>query len=380
MEFVFFLSLFLIAYPYLGYPLILWFLAMLWGRKIVRQDITPTLTLIISAYNEEEIIAAKLANSLELDYPKDRLEIVVASESDDRTNEIVRGYESQGVKLFNYSTREGKTATLFRVVPRTRGEVLVFSDANAFYQPDAIRKLVRNFADSRVGVVCGQLCYRNPKKTAAGKAESLYWRYENWLKTLASRLLSLNGVNGSIFALRREAFLPLNRFRGDDFELAVNAAIHGHGVVFEPEAVSVEEASDTFYQEFNRRVRIISWMFGGARLLLKKAAQQGRWLVAFQLLSHKIIRWCVPVFMVLLFISNLWLAQEGHLFYLFLFFGQLSFYGIAVYAFISNIIRGRPLPRGVTLIYYFCTVNLAALVGLFKSVRIRSGTVWEKNR
>lgn len=379
MEIVVFLSLFLIGYPYFGYPMILWFLAFFGGRQIVQQKIVPTVTLIISAYNEEEIIAAKLINSLELEYPKDRLEIVVASESDDRTNEIVGSYGAHGVQLFAYPTREGKTATLFRVVPRTTGQVLVFSDANAFYQSDALEKLVRNFADRRVGCVCGRLCYHNPRGTSAGQAESLYWRYENWLKTLASRLLSLNGVNGSIFALRREAYLPLNRFRGDDFELAVNAAIHGYGVVFEPEAVSVEEASETYHQEFNRRVRIISWMFGGARLLLQEAVQRGRWLVVFQLLSHKIIRWWVPVFLIILFISNLWLIRENR-FYLMLFLGQLAFYGTAIYALISKFIDGRPLPRGVNLIYYFCTVNLAALVGLIKSWRISSGTVWEKNR
>ena len=207
---VFIAILGIVLYAYVGYPAVLWVLG-LFRRREVRRDESycPRVILIISAHNEERIIREKIENSLALDYPKDRLRIVVASDgSVDATNDIVREYESRGVILKAFERREGKSATLNRAVLGLDADVLVFSDANAFYREDAIRKLVRNMADEEIGCVVGKLVYLS-NNSYVGRGESLYWRYESLLNGLESRLKSVLVGTGTIFAVRRTLFSPL---------------------------------------------------------------------------------------------------------------------------------------------------------------------------
>src|SRR5690242_8910588 len=176
MELAFWIAVSLLLYAYIGYPLLLAVLERLFAKEVRTGEDLPTVSLIIAAYNEEKIIEAKLENSLDLDYPREKLEIVVASESTDKTDEIVQQFAERGVKLFHF-TRRGKAAMLFSSVPQLLGDIVVFSDANAMYSKDAIRKLVRNFADSRVGCVSGQLKYVQASNSQNAN-EGLYWRYE----------------------------------------------------------------------------------------------------------------------------------------------------------------------------------------------------------
>jgi biofilm PGA synthesis N-glycosyltransferase PgaC len=380
LEAVFLLSAFLVIYPYVGYPLVIYALAAAREKKVGKKanpaaGELPTMSLIISAYNEEGVIAEKIDNSLGLDYPREKLEIIVASESSDGTNATVQRYADAGVRLFAFEERQGKAATLYRTVPRASGRIIVFSDANGMYERDALLKLARNFSDPRVGCVSGLLRYMNPGGVAAGEGEGLYWSYEMMVKALESRLFSFLGATGSIFAIRSELYSPLSRQRGDDFELSVRIAQQGYGVVFEPEAVSWEMSSDSTLSEFRRKVRIVAWNIKSALLLLGGCFSRRMPFLAFQLLSHKILRWMVPVFLLSALVSNMFL--EGPL-YGSLLVIQGTFYLSASVAYALDLRRKR-IPGPFNVAYYFCVVNLAALVGVFRFLHGEKAT-WEKVR
>ena len=376
LEHLFNLLVFLILYPYIIYPMILFILSLIFGKNPEIGEELPKVSLVISAYNEEKIIEAKIKNSLELDYPRDKLEIIIASESNDSTNQIVKGY--QGLTLFAYSDREGKAATLYRVIPKCSGEIIILSDANGIYELDAIKKLVRNFKDKKVGCVSGRMKYVNPNDTSIGKGESIYWNYEFIIKTLSSRLQSLLGANGCIFAFRKEAWLPLSRFRGDDFELPISAAINGYKVILEPSAIAYEEVTDTFNQEFKRKVRMMSWNFISALMLLNQAIKKGKSFIAFQLISHKILRWLAPFFLIALLITNIIIINNSWI-YLFTLLCQTGFYISAIIGLLIDKLTSDKLPKIILIPYYYCMTNYASLIAIIRSI-FKEDRTWEKNR
>jgi len=377
MEFLFWFLVSLIFYCYLGYPLILVISGVFFSKKVKKEEIFPTVSLLIPVYNEEKVIQEKVENSLALDYPKNKLEIVVASESDDKTNELVKKYENRGVKLFAFSERKGKQNTIYRTIPKCQGEIVVLTDANGMFRKDAIKKLVRNFADPHIGCVSGELKYKNPKGTPVGEGEGLYWKYEIWVKKLESRFQSLLGANGSIYAIRKNLYRPISPYRGDDFDLPIRVTLQKYGTVLEPEAVSEEDVYPEVLADFERKVVIIGWHFRGALVLLIESIKKIRPFLAFQLISHKILRWLVGFFLVFIFFSNIFLL--GNLLYLILFIGQVIFYSLAVFGYLLDI-RGKKLNKLVNLIYYFSMVNLAALVGVIKGVFGKQKPTWEKVR
>jgi len=374
---IFWISVFCVLCSYFGYPLILIALMLFTSTKVDKERITPSVTLLIPVYNEEAVIEKKIKNSLTLDYPKEKLEIVVASEADDGTNEIVEKFGSRGVKLFVYPGRKGKQNTIYRAVPKCSGEVIVFTDANGMFRKDAVRKLVQNFNDPHVGCVSGELRYVNPQKTSIGESEGLYWKYECLIKRLESRIQSVLGANGSIYAIRKKLYSPLSKYRGDDFELPIRVAQQGYGVVWEPEAISEEDASIATVEEFSRKIRIVAWVWRSVWVLLKDSLKKFRLLLAFQLISHKILRWLVGFLMVLIFASNAFLL--GRAFYSVVFFGQVAFYSLAVFGYIQDR-KGRCLNKAVNLAYYFCMVNLAAMLGVLKGMRGSQKPTWDKVR
>lgn len=376
MEVVFWTCALLVLYAYAGYPAALWVLARLRAQTPRQGEALPKVTLLISAYNEEAVIEEKLRNSLELDYPREKLEIVVASESTDGTNAIVERYANQGVKLRAFSGRRGKAATLYATVPLAEGEIVVFSDANALYRPDALKKLVRHFADPRIGCVSGRLVYVDYGADSAGASESLYWRYEMWVKGLESRLFSLLGANGSIYALRKELYAPLSEMRGDDFELPVRVLLQGRGAVLEPEAISYEPPVESTAGEFRRRVRIVGWNVVSAWQLAGEAARKAAWLVLFQLVSHKLLRWLVPTLLLSVLMSSALL--EGTLYRLALGV-QGVFYALAGVGWSLEGRRGR-LPAWLRLPYHFCALNLAAVVGVGQLLAAPRPATWERVR
>ena len=373
---VFLICFSLLVYPFLGYPVVLWVLSLLVRKSAQKHDICPTVSIIISAYNEQSTMAEKMQNTLDLDYPKEKLQIIVASESTDKTNEIVNSYQQQQILLFAYEGREGKAATLYKTVPHAKGEIVVFSDTNAMYEKDAIKKLVRNFSDERIGCVSGQLKYSNPDNTSVGSGEGFYWRHETGIKKLESRLHSLLGANGSIFAIRRDLYLPMTRDRGDDFELPIRIAINGYGVILEPEAVSWEKASKTTRDELRRTVRIIAWNMKSCLMLLRECFQKGKVLLVFQLISHKLLRWLFPVFATGLLITNIFLPG---VFFRILLVLQMVFYAAAGIGCILDVSRNT-VPKLLLVPYYFCLMHYAAITGVCRLMCGKQKSVWKKVR
>ncbi len=368
----------LIAYAYVGYPLLLMALAALFGRRPRRDEShRPTVSVLIPAYNEESVMAAKLDNTLALDYPASRLEVIVTSESDDGTNAVVEGYAQRGVRLIAASGRRGKPANLGRAVPHATGEILVFTDANAMLRPDALARLVRSFADPRVGSVSGRLVYRRPGDTAAASGEETYWGLEMTVKQASSDLGSLPGANGSLFAIRRPLYHPISETRGDDFELPIRVILDGHDSVLDREAVSEEPSASRYRDEYRRKVRIINWMSISALILVREAIARGRWLLAFQLLSHKLNRWAVPFWLIALAPVSAALIPAGGI-YAMAALVQAAIYAAALLGGAAHYF-GLPMPRWAALPLYFAVVNFAAMVGVVTGLTGRQ-VRWHKRR
>jgi cellulose synthase/poly-beta-1,6-N-acetylglucosamine synthase-like glycosyltransferase len=298
MTLVLVLSLSALAYTYIGYPVLLRLLVWLRGERTVRQAaITPAVSLVISAYNEAPVMRRKLDNALSLVYPQGDLEIVVISDaSDDGTDDIVGQFAARGVTLARQATRRGKTAGLNRIVPGLRGNIIVFSDANALYEPEALRKIVRNFADPQVGCVTGEARYLPSDTTMADAGERAYWSFEIRIKRWESALGSVVGGDGAIYAIRRNLWQPLPDTAISDFLNPLQIVSNGWRAVYEPEAVCFEETAGQLGGEFRRRLRIVSrsWraVFQAPGALNPKRVG----LFAWQLVSHKLMRWLTAVF------------------------------------------------------------------------------------
>ncbi|MDB5100308.1 MAG: glycosyl transferase family 2 [Cyanobacteria bacterium RYN_339] len=375
--FAFWAGVALVAYTYVGYPVVAWALARVLGRPNATGPGLPMVTLLIAAHNEEDVIAAKIENSLALDYPADRLEImVVADGCSDRTCEVVSRYVHLGVRLVVQEPRAGKVAALNRGVPMAQGEVVVGSDANAMYRPDALRRLVRHFEDPEVGMAAGEK--RVLGAGNAAKGEGLYWRYEHFLKQQDSLLSSAMGATGEIFAIRKALWKPVP---GDsiieDFVISMGVVQGGHRVIFDPSAVSEEQASPDLREEFKRKVRITA---GGwqsvVRLWPLLSPTYGR--VAFQYVSHRVLRWVVvPLLLPLLLVLNAVMAVDSR-HYLALMGLHLAFYA-AAFAGYAMQAQGRR-PRATYVPFYFAYLNVAALCGGWRYLRNAQPVTWEKVR
>lgn len=362
LEIVFFFFIFIIGYVYFGYPLIISIIAAI-NKKSVRknENYEPGVSLIIAAYNEQDVIEQKLNNSFELNYPADKLEIVVFSDaSTDRTNEIVSRYQDKGIKLIALSERKGKTAGQNLTVKESNGEIIIFSDANALYREQAITKIVRNFADPSVGCVCGELVYYSKDKSLIGEAENVYWDYEKFIKRQENRAASILGANGSIYAVRKELFAPLPDDIISDFIEPFKIIEQGFRVVYEPEALSFEQSTTNFHEEFQRKKRIISRSFHSL-LYYKTFLNPIKYpMLSFQLISHKLLRWLIPIYLPIIFIVNLFLI--GSLFFQITLMWQILFYVTAILGYIlekknwHNMVFYAP--------FYYCLVNVASLLAI----------------
>ena len=372
---VFWAALFLIVYTYLVYPVLIWLLTV--GRRVsdyAPMAEWPDLSLIIAAYNEEAVLRAKLENALALDYPSEKLEIIVVSdESSDDTDRIALEFAERGVRLHRVAERGGKTLAQNAGVALARGEFLVFSDANSMYAPDALKKLLAPFADERIGCVCGELQYANPDDGGAGKGEGAYWSYEQFLKRRESLLSSTLGANGAIYALRRELFEALGSEIISDFVMPIRVWRQGYKVIYEPKAIATEHSAGSFGDEYGRRRRIISRSLHGLwtqRAVLNPFAH---FFFAFQMFSHKVLRWLVPMLLLVALLANIPLAADGP--YRVLLALQIAFYGLAALGNILPERLGRLFPFYVPA--YFCAINLGALLGLVHFLTGRRDRVWQ---
>jgi len=368
-EWVFWSAICLIATPLVLYPAFLALLAVFRKESYPPTDRLPSISILIAARNEEEQISSTLENLLSLDYPKELVEILVASDaSTDRTDEQVRAFSHRRVTLVRSEVRKGKSVLVSELVPRATGEVLVLTDADAKFQPETLYELVRPFSDSRVGCVDG--CRLNSLEGET--CESVYWKYEQWMKKNGSRLGAVLGATGAVFAVRRELFRPLSPARGDDFEIAVMVRVLGYRCVYSKRAIAVEPTPEDASQ-FLRMVRIVSWMSGSAIILLGRALRKGRFLLALQLLVHKILRWQAGLLTIVATLCLLLLAGSAQyrlILYAFIVFHLLALAG--------RLLKDR-LPSFLLLPYYFWLMNMASLAGTLRFISAGSSPTWDSS-
>ena len=375
---VFWVCTALVWYAYVGYPLLIWFLARSFGRRAeapaANADDLPSLTLLIAAYNEEDVIEERIQNALEMDYPADRLEIVVASDgSTDDTPEIVRRYAGAGVRLLDYAQRRGKAAVLNAAFEELDGDIVLLSDANTQTDPGVARKIVRWFREPAVGVVCGRLVLTDPK--TGRNADSLYWKYETFLKKCDGRLRALLGANGAVYAVRRELYTPVpDETLVEDLVIPLLAKMRtGCDIVYDCEAVAREETARNVGGEFHRRSRIGAGGFQSIGMLWRLLDPRRGW-IAFTFLSHKILRWLCPFFLLGMLGTNLLLL--GLPFYQYVLGAQLAFYLVSVLAaFVPGRFKALKPLRLATM---FTSMNAALLVGFGRWLLGSQKAAWRR--
>jgi cellulose synthase/poly-beta-1,6-N-acetylglucosamine synthase-like glycosyltransferase len=374
---VFWVSGALVVYAYAAYPFVLWCLARLFGRRPLPPplpDEPPMVSLLVAAHNEEAEIDRLIQTALLSDYPAEKLEIVIASDgSSDATCDIVRSYARCGVRLLEYAQRRGKASVLNSAFGELKGDVVVLSDANTRFDPQAVRKLVRWFGDDQVGVVCGRLVLVD---AATGRnVDGLYWKCETFLKKCEARLGALLGANGGIYAIRWSLFEPIAADTiVDDFVIPLQAKLRTDcAIVYDAEAVAVEETPKTLIDEFRRRTRIGAGGFQSISLLWPLLAPRHGW-TAFTFLSHKVLRWLCPFFLLALLASNLMLAGEPT--YQWALLGQFAFYALSMLAsFVPPRLRWLKPLRLATM---FTSMNAALLVGFFRWLRGSQKAAWNR--
>lgn len=373
----FWLSAAVVVYSYLGYPLLIWWLTrhrQAADHGTAPDESLPTASLLIAAHNESEVIEARIRNALALDYPADKLEIVVASDgSTDGTNEIVRRFLGSRVRLLEFAPRRGKASVLNGALHHLRGELVMFSDANTLWDNAAARGLARWFSDPAVGVVCGRL---NLVDAASGNnVDSLYWRYETFLKRCEARLGVLLGANGAIYALRRGLFEPIpNDTIIDDFVIPLSAYLRsGCRMIYDPSATATEETPAHLGCEFRRRTRIGAGGFQSIARLRSLTNWRHGWL-AFAFVSHKLCRWLAPFALLTCLAANVALVETpcfGKLLAI-----QAAFYSLAA---VGGFVHGRhPVCRVVRATTLFAGVNLALLVGCWRWLSGHQRGIWHR--
>jgi cellulose synthase/poly-beta-1,6-N-acetylglucosamine synthase-like glycosyltransferase len=364
MIFIFWLFLALIVYVYFGYPLLAGALATLLNRKWRKEDITPRISILIAAYNEQKAIGERLDNLLQTSYPAACYEIIVASDgSSDDTDTIVRGYEHRGVRLVRCE-RRGKLYALDEAIEHTHGEILCFTDANTHFQPGALSTLVRSFADPTVGAVSGRVVYSsNPGSDSVGQGEHLYWSYESQLKTWESRTGNVISATGKLYAIRRSLYRTPPIFTGtDDFLISTGVIQQGYRLVYDGEARAYQRPARSAQGEFERKVRMIKRGLNSvlARRKLLNVFRYGFYSVS--LFSHKVLRRLVPVFLIGLFVTSL-ILSASHPFYLVIVLLEIAFLLLAMAGWLLRR-RASGRFRLFYIPYFFCLANAAVLMAL----------------
>jgi cellulose synthase/poly-beta-1,6-N-acetylglucosamine synthase-like glycosyltransferase len=374
---VFWLCVFVIAYVYFGYPLLL--ASGLLGKRRLgpRRCIQPSLSILIPARNEEKVIRAKLLNVLTQNYPLERLEILVGNDgSSDGTAAVISEFIPLGVQLVSADESHGKSSIQNALVERAQGEVLVFTDADCMLPTMALGTMVQHFADPQVGLVTGCASFRNRGETRIVENESLYWKYERWLRNQESDHGLLAMASGSLFAMRRSLWRPLDPNVGDDFVLPLTVAQAGFRNVletrFSPATVLTQNQPGSM---FRMKMRIISKDLRG---LLGNAGCLNPFrvgVVAVGLWSHKLLRWAVPYFLIGLFVSNLFLAPRT--FYAVTLAAQAAFYSLSV---LGLLVSGDRIRRPLSAASSFCLVNFAALFGTLHCFTFQTVGRWKPVR
>ncbi|WP_316758680.1 glycosyltransferase family 2 protein [Pedobacter aquatilis] len=382
----FWISLFIIIYTFVGYGFLLFFLVRI--KRIFKKNYLfsdsaelPTVTILIAAYNEENIIEEKITNTLELDYPKDKTQIIVITDgSSDSTPNKIAAY--QDVLLLHKDLRTGKMAAIKRAMPSVTNEIIVFTDANTFLNKSAIKELVKHYQNEKVGAVAGEKRIMVEELADASSAgEGFYWKYESLLKKWDYELYSNVGAAGELFSIRTELYQPVESDTIiDDHMIAMRIAENGYLIAYEPEAYAMETASANTKEELKRKVRIAA---GGIQsiLRLKKAANPFYYpLLTFQYISHRVLRWTVTPFLLIaaLVLNGIIAYKTDVFFYKTLFTAQILFYILSLLGMFFE--RKNIRIKAFFIPYYFCVMNYAVVAGIIRFYRKNQSAAWEKSQ
>ena len=368
----------LLIYAYPGNPLLLWLVSLSATqiKKTNTNQTVPPISIVIPCYNEDAVILGKVRQTLALDYPKDKLEVIVVSDgSTDRTAEVVGAITDPRVRLIALPQRRGKTYAQNAAVQQSSGEFIVFSDATTVYDPQALQFLAANYQDPHVGAVSGRYKYISPKGTERAWGAILFWHYENVIKMLQSRIRTLTGCSGCIYSVRKSLYQPLDDRACSDLVEPLCIVQKGYRVAFESRALAYEEITTTGGDEFRMRVRVVTQGITSiARMSDLLRIWKYGW-TSFQILSHKVLRWCVPVLLLGILAASMALA--GETVYRQFLVVQLVFYG---YALLSLAVPLHLLWRPLGLPLYFCISNVAVFASIFEILRGREFVVWDTVR
>lgn len=385
MELILWLSLFIVVYTFVGYGVLLYLIIrikrMIKGKPreiLIDYTLLPTCTLVVAAYNEEHFMPEKIMNTLQLKYPEGKLKFLFITDgSDDRTPDIIRAYPQ--IQLMHTPERSGKIMAIHRAMKNVSSDITVFTDANTFLNEDAIINICRHYADQTVGAVAGEKRVQvdqNADASAAG--EGFYWKYESALKKWDSELYSVVGAAGELFSVRTALYRPVyDDTILDDFMISMLIAKQGYRIVYEPAAYATETSSANVSEELKRKVRIAA---GGIQSILRLKEFLNPFnfpLLSFQYISHRVLRWTVtPFLLILSFILNIILAAQGLAFYQLLLAAQILFYGMAV---LGWMMEKRELRIKILFIpYYFCIMNYAVLAGIVRYFKKTQSAAWER--
>jgi poly-beta-1,6-N-acetyl-D-glucosamine synthase len=380
MKTLFYLSFLGIVYAYFGYPLLMMAISKLKKAKpIEKGNFTPFISIVIPAYNEEKNIGAKLKDFLNSSYPPEKMEIFVISDaSTDRTDEIVEGFADKGIKLFKLQERSGKIAAYRKILPILKGEIVIFSDATSLISYNSIQNLINNFNDKTVGCAGGLLVYINPgKATVVGKGEKKYWSYEKRIRTLESTLCSLPSVSGTLYGVRKNLFpMDMKDYLADDLIVPIKVRKSGYRTVFEKEATCKDYTTTNIREEMSKRIRITAQNLNGLveeRDIFNFFRYR---LFSIIIISHKLFRLLVPVFLILIFFSSLIMSFYSSTFLIILLL-QVLFYATGISGYFINKIIKFSIGNAI---FYFCLSNLAILFGIVKFIKGTKFATWQTVR
>lgn len=378
-EIFFWFSLFTVVFCYLLYPLTIVLINILRAKRRPVHGITPSVTIVIAAYNEAKVIRENIANKLSLNYPRENLELIVVSDASvDGTDGIVNEFAGQGVKLIRQTKRNGKTAAINRAVSCARGEIICFADANSIWDKNALLYLVRNFADDKVGYVTGKMVYTTSSGNMVGDGCSAYMRYENWLRALETRAGSIVGVDGGIDAVRKRLYEPMKPELIPDFILPLKVVEKGYRVVYEPDALLREESLDNSKDEFKMRKRVTLRALHALMHMKRLLNPLAYGFFSYQLFTHKLLRYFIWMFMATALAANLILIGQGPIYQVFA-LAQAIFYMFAALGAITEN-RGIKPNKFIFIPYYFFILNLSCAIAFFKFLKRDNAVIWEPRK
>lgn len=376
---VFFILIFALINSYLIYPIMIWLIASLKKYKVEMGNFSPSVSILISAYNEEKVIEKRIRNILEQNYDQNKIEILVGSDnSNDKTNEILTKLKEEipQLKIFIFNYRQGKAGVINFLVEKANNDILIFTDANTEFDKSALKNLVRHFNEPEVGGVSGKLILIDElDHLKSGVEEKSYWEYETFIKTAEGKLGILIGANGGIFAIRRELFekIHLDKPVTDDFFISLNVLKKGFKFLYDPEAIAYEEVAKDINTEFKRKIRFAATNFQTISFF-KELLFHKKFLISYAFWSHKIIRWFLPLILVFIFILNALLFSQNK-FFEYLFISQVFLYSLSIINYFLIKIKVRiPL---ISLLTYFLITNFALLIGLIRFLRKKHSVIWQ---